>query len=254
MKGDQERLVDTKSPRIGVCGELAGGSLAAMLALTECNTNKAHISAAAIGNAILDWTDVFPPGRDMTIDDIQSSDHENLHNAKALSSTDEEALSISAFIASRKEFFRKAEAFFDPFASPTLFFRTPCFDLPFQFSLNPLLKASAILNDGSSSDVDDESQVLTRKRLYPRVYPPPGSNLVFPSMRLTLGEDFVLGNQATELAELMRRSMARGQGLVSYAGEKDTSKIVTTERKHGLGLWEPNDAMEIGQWFGDVLR
>jgi acetyl esterase/lipase len=44
--------------RLGVCGELVGGSLATMLALTECRLGESRIGAAAVNNPIVDW--VFP--------------------------------------------------------------------------------------------------------------------------------------------------------------------------------------------------
>ncbi|KAL5117311.1 hypothetical protein ACEQ8H_004756 [Pleosporales sp. CAS-2024a] len=44
--------------RLGVCGELLGGSLATMLALTECRLGESRIAAAAVNNPIVDW--VFP--------------------------------------------------------------------------------------------------------------------------------------------------------------------------------------------------
>lgn len=44
--------------RLGVCGELVGGSLATMLALTECRLGESRIAAAAVNNPIVDWA--FP--------------------------------------------------------------------------------------------------------------------------------------------------------------------------------------------------
>jgi hypothetical protein len=44
--------------RMGVCGELMGGSLATMLALTECRSGASRIGVAAVNNPIADW--VFP--------------------------------------------------------------------------------------------------------------------------------------------------------------------------------------------------
>lgn len=41
--------------RLGVCGELIGGSLATMLALTECRIGESRIAAAAVNNPIADW-------------------------------------------------------------------------------------------------------------------------------------------------------------------------------------------------------
>lgn len=44
--------------KLGVCGELVGGSLATMLALTESKLGATRISAAAVNCPIVDW--VFP--------------------------------------------------------------------------------------------------------------------------------------------------------------------------------------------------
>ncbi|KAL9025366.1 MAG: hypothetical protein Q9196_005791, partial [Gyalolechia fulgens] len=46
-------------PGLGVCGELTGGSLAAMLALTECQVKNPSIRAAALGNPVGDWSAPF---------------------------------------------------------------------------------------------------------------------------------------------------------------------------------------------------
>lgn len=47
-----------KLARMGVCGELMGGSLAVTLALTECRHGESRIGAAAVNSPIADW--VFP--------------------------------------------------------------------------------------------------------------------------------------------------------------------------------------------------
>ncbi|KAF2679711.1 hypothetical protein K458DRAFT_313603 [Lentithecium fluviatile CBS 122367] len=44
--------------RMGVCGELMGGTLAVTLALTECRRGESRIGSAAVNNPITDW--VFP--------------------------------------------------------------------------------------------------------------------------------------------------------------------------------------------------
>ena len=41
--------------RIAVCGELIGGGLAAMLALTECRKGEPGVMAAALSNPLVDW-------------------------------------------------------------------------------------------------------------------------------------------------------------------------------------------------------
>ena len=50
-----------RSERVGqvaVCGELIGGGLATMLAVTECQIGRPGIRAAAVNNPVLDWVDI----------------------------------------------------------------------------------------------------------------------------------------------------------------------------------------------------
>jgi len=58
LRQESDPLARKPLAQLGVCGELVGGSLATMLALTECQRNKHHIIAAAVNNPIVDW--VFP--------------------------------------------------------------------------------------------------------------------------------------------------------------------------------------------------
>ncbi len=52
------RTPTVSDPSVGVCGELVGGGLATMLALTECRPSRGRIVAAAVNNPIPDW--LFP--------------------------------------------------------------------------------------------------------------------------------------------------------------------------------------------------
>jgi len=127
---------DASSIGIGVYGELVGGSLGVMLGLTECDasatgtaasrssdyswaTNKARITPSDRGNtyvkavatrdAIVDW--VFPPPTP---------------SSAAISSTD-------VLQNLRDDMFRAQShpsTYFDPFASPIHFLRTPSAALP----------------------------------------------------------------------------------------------------------------------------
>ena len=252
MSGREQANGENHS-RLGICGELAAGSLAAMLALTECKMEYPRVSAAAIGNPILDWTDIFPQGREMRIDDLQSKHQNESDESDTFSILDEPALSVSALMVRRKDCFRKPEDFFDPFASPTLFFRTPCFDLPYQ-PPHPLLLEIIERSDNKPTKKSEDPSILKRKRLYHRAYPPLGSRLELPPMKFAIGDDFVLRDQALELASLMRRSVRRRRGIILNTEEDDISDRFTIERKKGLGLWGAKDAIEIGQWFGEVLR
>ena len=45
----------TSLRKLGVAGQLLGGSLASMLALTECRLGQSRVVAAALNNPIVDW-------------------------------------------------------------------------------------------------------------------------------------------------------------------------------------------------------
>lgn len=241
---------DEASPKIGVCGELVGGSLAAMLAITEYHNDRQGIRAAAIGNAIVDWTALFPPGEDrMSPDMLKHIDSLAITADKgsSLSLPGVDPLSIEGLLAFRKAYFTKAEMFFDPFASPLLFFRTPSFDLPYQQLLYPF--------DDPPSEYPSENETsptIIRKRRSHRKYPPLSSTLRMPRMRVDVGKKSVLRDQGLELVELMRKSVRRSEQEMGGFSEEKT-KIEEIERE-GLGLWDEREMIEIGQWLGEALR
>ncbi|KAL8675096.1 MAG: hypothetical protein Q9168_000467 [Polycauliona sp. 1 TL-2023] len=207
--------------RIGVCGELAGGSLAAMLAITECNPNS--ITAAALGNPIVDWSSPLQPPASNESNSL-GRNIKNLHTNS----------------------FAKPEHRYDPFASPLLFFRTPAYELPTPSLYGNSFPPSASPNAASTSS----SELVTRRRSH-RKHPPQGSGLVFPATRIDIGSDFMMRDQAIEFAELMQRSVKLYEREVRTTARDDRVEIV--EREHE-GLWEEKDVMDIGRWMGEMLR
>ncbi|KAI4268478.1 MAG: hypothetical protein L6R35_006761, partial [Caloplaca aegaea] len=181
----------TTAPQIGVCGEHAGGSLAATLALTECHTHKpGGIAAAALGNPIVDWTCPF-----------RSPDsHTDEYDTKSPSPL------RKALHTLRARSFTQLQHQHDPFASPLLFFRTPAYDLPpsssSSFSLSRKTPPAAAEDDDDASD-----KTTTPKRRSHRKYPPLESQLRLPLTRIMVGEDHPLREQGVEFAQLMRRSV-----------------------------------------------
>ena len=226
-----------------------------MLALTECHHTPVEleaqgISALAVGNPILDWTAL-----------TQSDFNQNAPQPGIIrkgiirkmggfpKGANNESLSANGLCSIREAFFPKVERYFDPFASPLLFFRTP---------------SSEILNDAAASTErsllnhgpEDEKRLLppAKKRLSVRKYPPPGSNLMLPWTRVEVGKDFVLKDQGVDLIELMRKSFRRSEveGLaeVKNAGSRNFEIV----ERGGIGLWDEKHMLEIGQWFGEKLR
>jgi hypothetical protein len=146
--------------RMGVCGELVGGSLASMLALTECRLGESRIGAAALNSPIVDWVfpdelplvdpeelpepnapdeTAFPANSDMASSlavALQAESLEQIPKRKkrtpkppALTSWqlygDNAALPTVTLSAERDMLFRQPEHYFDRFASPIHLFRSP---------------------------------------------------------------------------------------------------------------------------------
>ena len=235
--------------KIAVCGEDVGGSLAAMLALTESHSARPHISAAAVSNPILDWSDIFPENGEMTSGDMQPADQGAHCTPKANDATCL-GISVGGLINMRKDIFRKAEDFFDPFASPMLFFRTACFDLPSHLNR----PSSVTLHNQSSPPNEAEHTSITRKRTYLRAYPPSGSGLLLPPMKITFGKEHVLKDQSMEFLSLMQRSLSRGKRLPGMPDETNARSTCVAEERENIGMWDQRLVLELGQWLSGVLR
>ncbi|KAF1936986.1 alpha/beta-hydrolase [Clathrospora elynae] len=153
--------------RLGVCGELIGGSLATMLALTECRLGENRISAAAVNNPIVDWVfpdempvinsadlpepaygdeTAFPADEDMASswttrekgEDVPKPGRKRQKRApKAPPPTAWQAYGDNAVLpgltlsGERDVLFRRPEDYFDRFTSPIHFFRSPHAQLVF---------------------------------------------------------------------------------------------------------------------------
>ena len=213
-----------KSPKIGVCGELIGGGLATMLALTECHANKPGISAAAIGDPVVDWPSL-----------LLKSDLEGNEVAKGKS----EKLRVL-----QRALSPNLEQSFDPFVSPLLFMRTPSYEI------GPDRRTSPSVDDrGHDSDT---SPTITPKRRSHRKYPPLGSGLRLPWTRIEAIKASGLEAQSLELAELMRRSvdMWEEKPLGSESQKFGEARVRVEERQ---ALWGERDLFEVGRWFAEVL-
>ena len=230
------------SSKIGVCGEMVGGSLAAMLALTECFYTPAElerqgISALAVGNPILDWTAL--------------TSHEAICNAprarnfRTISGFPEDAepdsLSDDGLCNMRDAYFAKPETYFDPFASPLLFFRTPSCEIP-DATATP---TEHNLLDGGL-EYENPLSPPAKKRRSARRYPPMGSNLLLPWTRVEVGKDCLLKDQG-------RKSFRRSQ-VESTNGGNNVGREFGIVERDGVGLWDEKHTFEIGQWFGEQLR
>ena len=222
-----------------------------MLAITESHPARPHISAAAFGNPVLDWTSIFPQDRDMVIDDIQPVGQGNNQAPKAPDAAF--SLSVHGLINLRQQIFCKAEHYFDPFASPLLFFRTPGFDLPQPWQQPGFFNIQAEKPDESlAADPDDD--IIKRKRTYYRAFPPKGSGMMLPSTRIMTDTEFSLRHQSEEFVALMSRSIIGANRFLEPAEIEAIESRFTTQSRNEDGSWNNQEATELGQWLGEELR
>lgn len=250
-----EHSVETAN--IGVCGELVSGSLATMLALTECRPTKGGVKAAAVGNAIMDWTSLFPASNNGIAPAVSYREATTSSNARHVSpewSSNQHGPSLSkdGLLRLRSRLFTQPEKYFDPFASPLLFFRTPGCDLA---SLGDDIHARQAFDDPGADDSTTAHDAQTKRRRSPRKYPPNGSGLRLPYMRFDAGIESSLREQSEEIVEVLGKSAQHWEDE-SYGAldRKAVSKRVRLVERSGLGLWGEKELRELGTWFGDVLR
>ena len=242
-------MTATKPSNIGICGELAGGSLATMLAVTECSSTHEDlepqgISALAVGNPILDWTALIP--RDPKPYISQAQFFRKGDNSPT--GADNDSLTANGLCNVRDTFFSNAAAYFDPFASPLLFFCSPRTESPDE--VDPSIEYG-FLNGVPEEEYYPVPPVV--KRRWPLRYPPPGSNLMLPWTKVEVGNDCILAEQGAHLVKMMRRSF-ENSGADRVADAKNVKRDFEIVRRDGIGLWDEKHALEIGRWFGEKLR
>lgn len=219
-----------------------------MLALTECHGERiGAIKAAAVSNPIVDWTALVDPQEDLvgskTTRTAPRSNKAKLSTLKDSNDNSHNTLSRNALLSLRSQYFRKPEKYFDAFASPLLFFRTPRYAVPGPVVMDP---AEA---EYASPDEEPEPE-LVKKRFSHRNYPPAGSGLVLPRMRLEVGEQSVLRGQGMEMVDLWRRSQTKHRDSLLDAKENVLEDLV----REGSGLWGESELGEVGRWLGEALR
>lgn len=240
--------------KLAVCGELVGGSLAAMLTMTECRLQGPYVAAAAINEPIVDW--VFPEddefGDESAVDQLSSfiQGLETGRKPRAKSKprhssftafAENNVISAGALLRARSNLFRRPEDYFDTFASPMLNFRTSGVPVPQPAPPNPIDEFAELAlyerNDfhrqqlklGSLSDTlksptstqDEESAESTKKpRKSTRRWPNAGSGLRIPHMCITSSITSPLCDQAGEFARYLQKSIV-SQELKTAAAEGD---------------------------------
>lgn len=192
-----------------------------MLALTECRKGEPGVVAAATNNPLVDWV---APDEDLDVTAPKSS--------LAKFGSRYAGLEIEDLLRARGNYFPKPETYFDPFASPLLFFRTAGAEIPpsRRSEVDDLELLSSIeredfhrqqqllsgistrsLQDIASGREDEGSEIkpTTPLRKSSRLFPNKNLNLVLPSFRVSTGNASPLSDQAQELSQALRKSVIR---------------------------------------------
>ena len=273
--------------RIAVCGELVGGGLATMLALTECQMGRPSVVAAAVNCPTLDWTfGLDGPAPDSPSENVvdeeggppPSSRPKGRPAKMRLPSSwsrysSHPRLSATDMSNTRQRCFDKPASYFDPFASPLLFFRTAGVELPTE---DPSSRHNGY---AQIPIVDPIPTVPPPRRTAHRRYPPTGMGLRLPRMRISVGTENILHDQGSELAGLMRRSIVsndsgtqerlmdendaelRPNTNMVDAVRLDAERRIQLVCRQGLGLWcnsdqidsSSSDVVDVGRWLRQAL-
>lgn len=191
-----------------------------MLALTECRRNEVGVAACATSNAVFDWVSLDAPIPSAK----QGKKYKGAVNEDQSNPLIEEALTL------RTSLFRKPADYFDPFASPILFFRTPGIDTPSPPTLAPTNKGddweelsrmsredffreqmglSAMSSSQEEPQAPEPEQPAVAKRKASLTYPSRLSNLRPGVFRCEASATLGLQSQTEEFAKYLRRSFAR---------------------------------------------
>ncbi|TKA83033.1 hypothetical protein B0A55_00843 [Friedmanniomyces simplex] len=265
-----------RSERVGkvaVCGELLGGGLAAMLALTECRAGQPGIVAAALSNPIVDWVDLEDDG--ITVGKTGRTN--TAPSAAAALTTQLHGL--------RGKVFRKPEHYFDPFASPMLFLRSPGGAIP------PAPPEIPVDDMGHLTQLDREDfrhvseqspEDMTPQKRTAKRYPSPLLGLRLPAFHLQAGQSSpLLCSQTEEFTQRLRQAHVRQAGEADFGRkvleEDELDEMDGGERREVVqrelearkraqlsvsrdsGLWDDSVAgrarvAEMARWVGEALR
>ncbi|KAK5167019.1 uncharacterized protein LTR77_007748 [Saxophila tyrrhenica] len=203
--------------RVAVHGELFGGGLAIALALTECHLGQPGVVAAAVSHPIVDWL-AFDE-KQQTPKRASTNTYDSLAVAEASTSSFKDLRLLRAKI------FAKPSHYFDPFASPMLFFRSAGTDAPAGHSgmaqddldYLSMSELDEAIFDETATDANgeeffgtsDESIPPPARRRASRRFPGKKMGLRLPSFYIAATEDTPLASQAKELAHHLRASFVR---------------------------------------------
>lgn len=247
----------TENVSIGVCGQWIGGGLSTMLALTECRATNGGVKAAAVGNAMVDWTSLLSASDSGIPAETTDDQKRAFSNARRIGPSQFPArsgpsASNDAMLLLRSTLFRRPDKYFDPFASPLLFFRTPASELPNDIKDRQACNGLVANNSFTEEEV---SSVPVKKRRSHRRYPPSGSGLRLPYMRFEVGVENEFREQGEAMVDVLRKSVNHWEEESYGALDKETlSRRIQLVERDGQGMWGEREIRELGGWFANYLR
>lgn len=278
--------------RVVVCGELVGGGLATMLALTECRIGQPGIVAAAVNNAVLDWVELD-----------ESDDGRTPYTAPKASAGNATTDLNDPLAQLRNEVFRKPDHYFDPFASPLLFLRSAGRDVPVappempsddmeclsfierqdfyrqQLALSSISHPPSGTTNQFQNVPEWREEELARRKTSKR-YPSVSLGLRLPPFHTSSGAATPLKHQASELTQRLRKSFLRqadaadfGRKILEDDEIEHLDEVEKAERKardaeirakaelvqcKGQGLWDDSRegrsrVMGVVRWLRERL-
>jgi hypothetical protein len=237
-----------------VYGSYLGASIAASLALTESHQDqRMAVRGLLTYNGVYNWT-MFLPDHPI---------HQRKSPADALDDASYVEGSFFHYLRDKMPvLFPSPSGLFDPFASPSLFFRDPGLWVPEDFTTpvtsSPMTQAIDALSSASSASEDDADSASGTSTVW-NLRPPPKSYLTFPPWASTLKipealllyespppRPFAAGTrkrraapktgkkrkilnnfegQATELSNFMRRSVEKYELRDRGEGDEDSEGV-----------------------------
>lgn len=264
-------------PPIGICGEFIGGSLATMLALTECHAAPfPGVTAAYLGNPVVDWTMMHALDKDALensksrggcVDLTGAASNgdgplKSKNSSKAAASwqtfADATELSSTKLLPLRHKLFADRSYWNDKFASPLLFFRTPSEPEPDLASKEKEEFEAVMQTVTDEADAEgpadvrptvpsSQAQKAPGFRVSHRRWPPVRSGLILPQMHLTIGTENPLLDQGVDLHKSVNRSVFMHEQ--EKGGELSNVYRATLEQRPGSGVWGGNELVRMGEWF-----
>lgn len=233
--------------RVSVYGEHIGGGLAAALALTECHAGQPGVVAAMLADPVLDWASL---GRSNSVKKAKTTKIRSSLPGEEASSIMRELLTL------RSELFTKPAHYFDPFASPILFFRSPGIEVPKpppertlddleQLSIHEREAYELEKLEREATEPSSNSSTLVQGRRTSRRFPNKTLGLRLPSFYISSDQGSPLAAQAEELASQLMRSFVR-QRKDAIPGAMSFGRKVLLDSEEDQMTEVEKGAMEAG--------